>query len=213
MNGADVSELEIDPIIVVLRLDDADAASAAVEGLLLGGVRTVEITMTIPSALDIIARFRTSDAMIGAGTVLTAAQARNAVAAGARFLVAPDTSEEVLAAGAHLAVPVVPGALTPTEIRTAVDLGASAVKVFPIDAVGGPEYIRSLRGPLPHVSYVVSGGVTVAQAPAYFAAGVRSVCMGREFLDRAEVASRDTDAIARRAERVLAALSASAPSA
>lgn len=205
-----MTALTTDPIIVVVRLDDADAASAAVEGLLRGGATSVEITLTVPSALSIIESFRDRGAMIGAGTVLTAQAARDAVAAGARYLVAPDTDPEVLAAGAELGVPVVPGALTPTEIRRAVALGAAAVKVFPVDAVGGPDYIRSLRGPLPDIPLVVSGGVTAEQAPRYFAAGVTSVCMGREFLDAAEIAARDVDAIAARAARVIAAVAPSA---
>jgi 2-dehydro-3-deoxyphosphogluconate aldolase/(4S)-4-hydroxy-2-oxoglutarate aldolase len=201
-----VIELATDPVIVVVRVDDPQAAEAAVDGLLRGGASSIEITLTIPSALDVISRFRDSGAGIGAGTVLTARDARDAVAAGARYLVAPDTNPEVLAAGSELGVPVIPGALTPTEIREALRLGAAAVKVFPVDAVGGPGYIRSLRGPLPDAALVVSGGVTVAQAPAYLAAGVRSVCMGREFLDPAEVAARDPDAIAVRTARVLAAV-------
>ena len=203
-------ELATDPVIVVLRMDDTRAAVTAVEGLMRGGATSIEITMTIPSALDVVERFRDSNATIGVGTVLSAQAARDAVAAGARFLVAPDLAPQVVEASLELGVPFVPGALSPTEIRTAVRLGAAAVKVFPVDAVGGPTYIRSIRGPMPDVPLVVSGGVTVAQAPEYLAAGVRSVCMGREFLDPAEVAARDVDAVAERTSRVLAAIAQAA---
>ena len=205
-----MTELATDPVIVVVRLDDPDAATTAITGLLRGGARSIEVTMTVPSALGIIESLRGQDAMIGAGTVLTRQDALAAVAAGARYLVAPDTNPEVLAVGAEAGVPVVPGALTPTEIRQAAGLGAAAIKVFPVDALGGPEYIRSLRGPLPDVPFVVSGGVTTPQAAQYFAAGVRSVCMGREFLDAAEIAARDIDAIAARAARVLSAVAPAA---
>ena len=195
-----------DRIIVVIRTDDAEAALAAARGVIEGGVGTVEITLTVPGATEVLERLRAAPALVGAGTVLDADRARQAVAAGARFLVAPDTNLDVLRAGRELGVPVVPGALTPTEIQSALRAGAAAVKVFPAGVLGGPSYIRELRGPLPDVPLVISGGVTAQSAREYLAAGVTAVCLGREFLQTDHLAARDIPAIAARARSVLATI-------
>jgi len=198
-----MSELELDDVVVVLRLHDPEDAYVASSALIEGGVGSVEITMTVPSATEVIARLRPTGARLGAGTVLDPATVAEVVDAGASFIVAPDTREGVIAAARAADVPMIPGALTPSEISRALLLGAAAVKVFPVDAVGGPDYIASLRGPLPDAPLVVSGGVAVEQARRYLRLGVRSVCMGREFLDADEVAARDARAITARARRVL----------
>ena len=193
-------------IIVVLRTADPEQAYQAALGLIDGGVRTIEITFTIPSAVEVIARLADSDVHLGAGTVLSPDQATAAVTAGARFVVAPDTNADVLRRTHELGVPVVPGALTPTEVQRARLLGADAVKIFPVRAMGGPSYIADLRGPLPDIPFVISGGVTAEIAPRYLELGVQAVCLGREFLDPDEVAAGDRSAIARRARDVLATI-------
>jgi 2-dehydro-3-deoxyphosphogluconate aldolase/(4S)-4-hydroxy-2-oxoglutarate aldolase len=122
--------------------------------------------------------------------------------------VAPNTSAEVIELGSAAGIPTYPGALTPTEIRQAQLLGAAAVKVFPVQALGGPRYVSELRGPYPDIPFMVSGGVTAATAPDYFAAGASMVCLGRELADPVEVAARDVDAIARRSRAVLERIAA-----
>ncbi|MGV9800583.1 bifunctional 4-hydroxy-2-oxoglutarate aldolase/2-dehydro-3-deoxy-phosphogluconate aldolase [Mycobacterium sp. NPDC003449] len=198
-----MSELAIDDVVVVVRLRDPEDAYVACSALIDGGVRSVEVTMTVPGAVELIERLRPTGAFIGAGTILEPASVAEVVAAGARYIVAPDTRPDVMHAAQSAGVPIVPGALSPTEINQALVLGAAAVKVFPVDMVGGPDYIAALRGPLPDVPLVVSGGVTIEAARKYLDLGVRAVCMGREFLDHDEVVSRDARAMSLRARHVL----------
>jgi 2-dehydro-3-deoxyphosphogluconate aldolase / (4S)-4-hydroxy-2-oxoglutarate aldolase len=138
----------------------------------------VEFALTTPDAPGLIQRASTVEGLLlGAGTVLTPADARSAVAAGARFLITPGLRPEVAAEAARLGVPVVLGALTPTEVATAVDLGATAVKVFPAARMG-PAYFRDLLGPYPGTPLVATGGVTAANAAEYLAAGAVAVTAG-----------------------------------
>jgi len=147
-----------------------------------GGIELLEVSLTTPGALDAIAALAVPDGFLGAGTVLGAAQARDAVAAGARFLVTPGVVGEVIDAGRDLGVPVVAGALTPTEALRAWQRGATAIKVFPVASAGGPGYIAALRAPLPEIPLVAVGGVMVEQVPAYLAAGAVAVGIGGALL-------------------------------
>lgn len=184
-------------VILVIRSNVAEQAYTAALGAIRGGIDAVEITLTVPDALQVIERLRVEDVALGAGTVLTVEQAEASARAGAQFLVAPNTQEEVIATAHALGLPMVPGALTPTEVRRAQLLGADAVKVFPVNAVGGPAYIQDLRGPFPTVPFIVSGNVTIETATDYFAAGAVAVCVGRDILNPVDVAAGDVDGIAR----------------
>lgn len=180
-------------VILVIRTDDATQALNAARGAASGGIDGVEITLTVPGAIDVIAELRDVGVPLGVGTVLSPEFVAPAVAAGASFVVAPDTNPAVIDAAHAHGVSVVPGAMTPTEIQNAVRLGADAVKLFPAGLLGGPAFLQELRGPLPLPNFVISGGVTAQSAPAYFAAGASAVCVGRsiysaEALQRGDIA-------------------------
>jgi 2-dehydro-3-deoxyphosphogluconate aldolase/(4S)-4-hydroxy-2-oxoglutarate aldolase len=154
--------------------DPAGLAATLVEA----GLPIVEFALTTPDAPALIERASTAEGvLLGAGTVLTPADARSAVSAGARFLITPGLRPEVVAEAARLGVPVVLGALTPTEVATALDLGTAAVKVFPAARMG-PAYFRDLLGPYPGAPLVATGGVTSANAAEYLAAGAVAVTAG-----------------------------------
>lgn len=168
-------------VIAIARRLDPDRLARIADGLLGGGVRAFEVTLDSAGAVEAIAtlaeRFAASDLVVGAGTVLDPEAARAAVAAGARFIVSPHTDPAIVGAASELGVPAFPGALTPTEVVTAWRAGASAVKVFPVSAVG-PSFVRELRGPLRGVPLIPTGGVTLENAPALIAAGAVAVGVG-----------------------------------
>jgi 2-dehydro-3-deoxyphosphogluconate aldolase / (4S)-4-hydroxy-2-oxoglutarate aldolase len=150
------------------------------EALARGGLTILEYTMSSDGALDCVAQVRTalgSQVWVGAGTVLDAPSAEDAIAAGAQFLVTPAVVPEVVAVGNRRGVPVVCGALTPTEALTAVRTGADLVKIFPA-RLGGPAYVRDLLGPLPNLKVVATGGVEPENARAFLDAGAVAVAMG-----------------------------------
>ncbi|MFS0892693.1 bifunctional 4-hydroxy-2-oxoglutarate aldolase/2-dehydro-3-deoxy-phosphogluconate aldolase [Microbacterium sp. 179-I 3D3 NHS] len=193
-------------VILVLRTDDREAAAAAARAAARGGIDAVEITLTVPDAVGLIAELGDLGVPLGVGTVLSSDQVAPSVAAGASFIVAPGTNAEVIRAAQDHDVPMIAGALTPTEVETAHRLGSAAVKVFPAGSVGGPLYIGELKGPLPHIPLVVSGGVTRKTAPSYFAAGAHAVCVGRDLFTSDALARRDIDELALEARRFLQAL-------
>ncbi len=176
------------------------------EGLLAGGVHAFEITLNNPSAFTAIAaltrRFNPRDLLIGAGTVLDLEQAERAVEAGAQFLVMPHLDVAIVEWAVKRELPAFPGAFTPTEILAAWRAGATAVKLFPASAVG-PAFVRELRGPLPQIPLVPTGGVTLENAPAFLAAGALAVGMGSWL-----TGGGDPDVIRERAVAITAALSA-----
>ncbi|WP_052664513.1 bifunctional 4-hydroxy-2-oxoglutarate aldolase/2-dehydro-3-deoxy-phosphogluconate aldolase [Nitriliruptor alkaliphilus] len=186
-----LAELRAAGVIAVLRAPSADHAVRTVDALVAGGVTGVEITYSTPDACTAIERIATeygNDVQLGAGTVLTAGQARDAVAAGARFLVSPGTDPAVAEAMLDTGATVLLGALTPSEVMTAVRLGAHAVKVFPA-SLGGPTYLRSLRGPFPDVPLVPTGGVNVANIGDWLAAGAVAVGAGGELCSATAMAA------------------------
>ena len=194
-----------DRAVAVIRAERV-ADPAGLAGALAGaGVRAVEFTFTIPGVTEAIRAAAASGALIGAGTVLTARQAEEAVEAGARFLVSPAVRPAVAEAGQRHGVPVFLGALTPTEILAALDAGAAAVKLFP-SSVGGPRYVKDLRGPFPDLAVIPSGGVTEANAREYLAAGAIAVYAGASLAPPELVAAGDHAEIQRRAKRFVAAL-------
>ena len=169
------------------------------EAAVAGGFRLVEFTLTTPGAFELIARFsERAELTVGAGTVMTLDNAREAVSAGAKFLVSPICDAEVIAEAAKLDVVSIPGTYTPTEMETAHRLGADFMKVFPAPA-GGVEFIRAVRGPLPHLRLFPTAGPTPDNFIEYLDAGCAGVGFVRSLFEPADLATRNFDAIRDRA--------------
>jgi 2-dehydro-3-deoxyphosphogluconate aldolase / (4S)-4-hydroxy-2-oxoglutarate aldolase len=194
-------------ILAVLRAPSAEHAVRTVDALVAAGVLGIEITHSTPDAADAIAEAarRHGDAIyLGAGTVLTAAQAHEAVEAGATFLVSPGTDEVVVAAMRGTGVAAFAGALTPSEVMAALRLGVDAVKIFPA-SLGGPAYLKALRGPFPDVAFMPTGGVTVANISDWLAAGAVAVGAGSELCSPDAMAAGRWDEIEATAREFAAA--------
>jgi 2-dehydro-3-deoxyphosphogluconate aldolase/(4S)-4-hydroxy-2-oxoglutarate aldolase len=195
-------------IIPVIRADSADVARAVVEALAGAGLAVAEITMTVPGALDAIASVRRhlgEALVVGAGTVTDADTARNAIDAGAEFIVTPCLAPEVVDTARRADVAVIPGALTPTEVFEAFKAGGDMVKVFPVQNVGGATYLRALRGPFPAIPLVPTGGITLDNIREMFAAGAVAVGVGGELISTDALRRRDYAAIGALATQFLAA--------
>lgn len=199
-----LSELAQERLLVIIRGADPEAAIATSLVLLQSGIRFLEVSLVTADALGVIAEVARSapdGAVIGAGTVLTRDDVTRAAEAGARFMVTPAVTESV-AESVALGIPVLAGAFTPTEVLTAMGLGATAVKLFP-SALGGPAYLRALRDPLPDVPFVPVGGVDVTLAADYLAVGAVAVGVGSPLVGDA-VRGGDLDALRARAAAFLA---------
>lgn len=190
----------------ILRTSEEAAAGPAMEAAVRGGLRIVEFTLTTPGAYDRIAEFAARDGLVvGAGTVLEVEQARQAVKAGARFLVSPVTDEAVIEEARALGVAVMPGAHTPTEMLRAHRAGAQLQKLFPAPGQG-PAFVRACLGPLPFLRIVPTNGVTVENAGAWLAAGAHALGFVAPLFDRDEVLSGQVDRIEARARALLGAV-------
>src|SRR5712692_5100239 len=168
-------------VVPVVRAASPREARIAAEAVCLGGIPIVEITMTVPGAVDVIRELtRSSDAgvLVGAGTVLDAESARRCLDAGAQFLVSPGLDLEMVAVAVREKVLVMAGALTPTVVITAWKAGSDFVKVFPCGLVGGAKYIKALRGPLPQIPLVPTGGVNLTTAAEFIEAGAAALGVG-----------------------------------
>lgn len=185
-------------VLAVVRAPSIPDIHGLVAALAAGGIPTVELTFTTPDMLRHVTSARDAGTPVGVGTVLTADQAKAAVDAGARFLVTPGVRAAVADVGVAAGVPVYLGAFTPTEVATAVDLGATAVKIFPA-GLHGPRYLSDLRGPFPDVPLLPSGGVNAENAAAFLAAGAVAVCAGTGVVPPAAVAAGDWSDITARA--------------
>ena len=197
-------------VLAVLRAPDADTALDAIGALLRGGVTGIEVTYSTPDAARVIseaiARHGTS-ALVGAGTVTTPAQAREAADAGAAFLVSPGTRQPLAEAMRATGAVVMTGALTPSEVMAALELGSDFVKIFPA-SLGGPGYLRALRGPFPDLALMPTGGVNPGNLGAWFAAGAVAVGAGGDLVPSSALAARDLAEITRRARLFADALRA-----
>jgi 2-dehydro-3-deoxyphosphogluconate aldolase / (4S)-4-hydroxy-2-oxoglutarate aldolase len=187
-----------DRALVVVRASEIPDPVALSNALAHSGIRAVELTFTTPGVLEYLTSAGSSDAVLGMGTVCTADQANAAIGAGARFLVTPGIRPRVAKAGSDSGIPVIMGALTPTDILVAMDLGAAAVKIFPAGAFG-PRYFKDLRGPFPDVALIPSGGVNAGNAAEYLAHGAVAVTAGTDVVSPQTVASGDWSDIASRA--------------
>jgi Entner-Doudoroff aldolase len=197
-----------DRVSAILRTNDAALASPAMHAAVRGGFRVVEFTLTVPGAFDRIEEFaRIPDLVVGAGTVLTVEDAREAVRRGARFLVSPVTDETVIAAALALGAVPVPGAFTPTELLRAHRAGAPLLKLFPAPAEG-PSYVRALLGPLPFLRLVPTSGVDERNAAEFLAAGAFAVGFVTPLFRPELLAARDFAGIEANARRLKAAISA-----
>ena len=193
-------------VVAIIRLQDPTAVRGIVDALAEGGVRALEVTMTVPRAIELIGELAPTmpkGFLLGAGTVVDAETTRRAVGAGAQFIVSPVFRPEVIAAAHEQGVPVMPGCFTSTEILNAWDAGADVVKVFPATSVG-PGYLKDIRGPLPHVKLMPTGGVSIDNVGEWLKAGAAAVGVGSALLDATAIAARNYAPIADNARRMIA---------
>lgn len=187
-------------LIAIVRLNDAANLQPAARAIHAGGIRVIEFTLNSPGALEAIEACRAAlpHAIIGAGTVLTAGQAKAATEAGAQIIVSPDTKPEVVEAAHSGGAVAIPGAYTPTEIASAMDLGADLIKLFPAKGLG-PRYVQEVLAPLGDARLVPTGGVTAENVADYFNAGAAAVAVGGSIVNNALVEAGDFDAITAKA--------------
>jgi 2-dehydro-3-deoxyphosphogluconate aldolase/(4S)-4-hydroxy-2-oxoglutarate aldolase len=173
-------------VVAVIRMNDPEKLSKVIDAVRLGGVKCIEITMTVPGAVGIIKQLSStmpSDVLIGAGTVTTPAIAEQVIDAGAQFVVSPVLNLDVIAVCQQRGVACMPGCYTPTEIFTAWNAGADICKVFPATSLG-PKYFKDLSGPFPHIKLMPTGGVTIGNVGEWIAAGAVAVGIGSDLLDK-----------------------------
>jgi len=196
-------------IIPVVRASSPEEAVQVVEAIMAGGLPVLEITMTVPGAVQVIKELvkRFDDAIVGAGTVLDAETARACIDAGARFIVSPALNPDTIVCCREVDVAVMPGALTPTEVVSAWNAGADLVKVFPAGALGGASYIKSLKAPLPQIELVPTGGVTLANAGAFIEAGAAAVGVGADLVDTKAIRAGQPEKITQAARAFVEAVS------
>ncbi len=196
-------------VATVIRADSAETALNAADALIAAGFRLIEVTMTVPGAVEAIQELHRRvtergqiDIIVGAGTVMSAADARRCIEAGAAFVVSPSCETDIIRPCREAGVVAIPAGLTPTEIVLAWRQGAHFVKVFPAGSLGGPAYIKALRGPLPDIPLWVSGMVAAKEAPQYFQAGAQLIGLGSELLPPHLVAAKDWAAITQHAQQL-----------
>jgi 2-dehydro-3-deoxyphosphogluconate aldolase / (4S)-4-hydroxy-2-oxoglutarate aldolase len=207
MSRPDVVErIEALGIVPVVRAPSAAVALRAARAVLAGGIDVLEITMTVPDALDVLRGLSAElgdRVLLGAGTVLDATTARACIAAGAQFIVAPGLDLETVRVVQELGRPVMPGALTPTEVIGAWKAGADMVKIFPCSAVGGADYLRALKAPLPQVKLLPTGGVDRQTAADYIRAGAAALGVGTALVDLKVLGQQGEEALASRARELI----------
>ncbi len=178
-----ISETKIIPVLRARKHEDAIAIAHAVHK---GGIPILEITMTVPGALEVIRHLVSTlgdEVSIGAGTVLDSETARACILAGAEFVVSPSLKLSTIEVCHRYAIPVFPGALTPTEVLSAWEAGADAVKVFPCGSMGGAKYLKSLKAPLPQIQLIPTGGVSLSTAAEFLSAGAFALGVGADLID------------------------------
>jgi len=212
MTRAEVCKrIETVGIVPVIRAPSPELALLACEAILAGGISVFEVTINVPDATAVIralCRSIEGRALIGAGTVLDAADARACIEAGAEFIVSPGFDPATIAAAHDAGVAAMPGALTPTEVIAAWKAGADVVKIFPASAMGGASYLKALKGPLPQVKLMPTGGVNVSTAKDFLAAGAVALGVGSELVDIAAVKDGRAHVLTERAKEFVAAVAA-----
>ncbi len=191
-------------VVPVVRTNSAESAIRSIEALYEGGITTAEITMTVPGAvkaLEKIADKFGDKIVLGAGTVLDPETCRICMLAGAEFFVTPSLDRATIEMAKRYSKVILPGALTPTEVKTAWDAGADIVKVFPCGNVGGPKYIKALKGPFPQIEMAPTGGVNLETTPEFLKAGACSVAVGGELIDPKTIAEGKYEVFIERARQ------------
>jgi 2-dehydro-3-deoxyphosphogluconate aldolase / (4S)-4-hydroxy-2-oxoglutarate aldolase len=211
MSRADVTHtIEAMGVVAVIRLKDPAKLRAVVDALAEGGVRALEVTMTVPRAVDLIRELAPTlppGFLLGAGTVTDAAMAKTVIDAGARYVVSPVFRRNVIAACHERDVPVMPGCFSPTEILDAHDAGADIIKVFPATMLG-PQFLKDVRAPLPQVKLMPTGGVTLDNAGDWIRAGAVAVGVGSALVDAKAIDAGNFELIAANARKVIANVAA-----
>ena len=195
-------------VVAIVRVESAQEAIEVCGAIAKGGVKPIEVTMTVPGAIDVIKEFKSTvkdEVLVGAGTVLDPETARAVILAGAEFVVSPTLNLEVIEVCRRYSKIVIPGTFTPTEILTAWEAGADIVKVFPA-TVGGPKYLRDIRGPLPQIRLIPTGGVNVENTPDFIRAGAVAVAAGTSLVDKKAVSERRYDIITENAKKFVEAV-------
>ena len=193
-------------LVPVLRASSAQEAITIADAIMAGGVNILEVTMTVPGAIRVIeqlANHHGGKLLIGAGTVLDPETARNCILAGAQFIVSPALDLRTIELCRRYSVPIMPGALTPTEIVSAWQAGADVVKVFPCSAVGGAKYLKALQGPLPQIPLIPTGGVSLATAEEFLAAGAFALGVGGDLVDTKAAREGRTSIITENAQKYI----------
>jgi 2-dehydro-3-deoxyphosphogluconate aldolase/(4S)-4-hydroxy-2-oxoglutarate aldolase len=193
-------------VVAILRTENPSDLVAVSKALVEGGIKFVEITLTVPGALQIIAEavaeLKGTGVYIGAGTVLDAETARAAILAGAQFVVSPGFDAEMVRICNAYSIPVMPGSITPTEIMHAWKSGADVVKIFPAQNMGGPDFLKTIKEPLPHVELLPTKGVDMDTAAAYIKAGAIAVGVGSAVVSKALIAAKDFATITANAKKI-----------
>ena len=193
-------------VVPVVRTSTADAAIRSIEAIHRGGVRAAEITMTVPGAiraLEKVADQFGDSIILGAGTVLDPETARACMLAGAQFFVTPALNLKTIEIAQRYSRPIMPGALTPTEVVTAWEAGADVVKIFPASAVGGAKYIKALKGPFPQIEMIPTGGVNLDTAADFLKAGACAIAVGGELVDPVTIKEGKYEVFEQRARQYL----------
>ena len=199
-------------IVPIVRTDSAEGAVKAIEAVYRGGIRAAEITMTVPGAIKALEKLADQfgdQIVLGAGTVLDPETARACMLAGAQFFVTPSLKHETIEMAKRYSKPIMPGALTPTEVLTAWEAGADAVKIFPCGAVGGAKYIKALKAPFPQIRMVPTGGVNLETCGDFLKAGACAVGVGAELIDAASIKAGKFEVFEDRARQFMAAVAKS----
>lgn len=175
-------------VVPIIRTASSETALEAARAVHRGGIHLLEVTMTVPGALGVLETLADElgdDLLLGAGSVLDPETARAAMLAGARFIVTPGLSVKTVEICKRYSVAALPGALTPTEVITAWEAGADMVKIFPVDNLGGPKYIKALKAPLPQIDMVPTGGVNLENLADFLKAGASAVAVGSSLMNKA----------------------------
>ena len=196
-------------LIPVLRARNAGQAHAVVQAMMAGGVTVVEVTMTVPGAIDLIRELKqeySDKLLLGSGTVTTGREAEETIDAGAEFVVSPSLHPDVISATRSRGKLSIPGALTPTEVITAWRAGADYVKIFPCSAMGGASYLKSLLAPFPFLKLIPTGGVTLETAASFINAGARALGVGSDLVNLAAIDAGQPEVITEAARAYLKVL-------
>lgn len=197
-------------LVPVLRAESEAQALALAGAIADGGVTCLEVTMTVPGAVGVIAQLSKErpEILLGAGTVLNAEQAQACIDAGTQFIVSPAFDRATVELCRRLSIAVLPGALTPTEVLAAWNAGADVVKVFPASAMGGAKYLKSLKAPLPQIELIPTGGVSLETAHEFLAAGAYALGVGADLVDTKAIAAGHAWKITEHARKYLAIVQA-----